>query len=117
VKYITVFILLLFSNLLLAEDCAEIKHFDELMSEIYVVCPNLNELAEPEMSIIVEKIFSSRKFIPDEYIVNFVLSTSGLPPNKLTSENHIGWYYTHDHKIRIWPKNKSKSKEIQLVRR
>lgn len=115
-KYTAIIVVFFFSGYLKAATYSDIKYFDDVMSEIFVVCPELPSLSEPEITTIVSKIFSSRKFVPDEYIINFVLSAEDLPPAKLAKENHVGWYYTHDHKIQIWPNIEAKKRVLQLSR-
>jgi hypothetical protein len=104
----------LFSIKAFAAECAEIAKYDEDKSEIYVVCPNLDNLSDSEISKAISTVFASRGFVPDEYTIDFVLSAAYLTQATLTKDNHIGFYYTHDNQLVIWPKNSGKKRVVQL---
>lgn len=99
---------------LFADSCLKIARYDELMSQIYVVCPDLSEKSKLEINEIVSEIFSSREFIPDEYTIDFVSSSKYLSQGKLTKTTHIGRYYTHNNQVTIWPKKLNSKLVIQL---
>ncbi|GAB1266727.1 hypothetical protein NBRC116492_35370 [Aurantivibrio infirmus] len=94
--------------------CTEIAKYDESMSEIYIVCPDLPSMSDDGLGTIINTIFKDNKFTPDEYTVNFVTSKQFLTQGSLTKENHVGFYYTHDHRFIIWPKNSAKTRYVQL---
>jgi hypothetical protein len=104
----------LFSFSVLADSCTDIASYDELMSEIYVVCPNLDNISDEDLGTIVYTIFTKNKFPPDEYTIDFVTSNKFIAQDSLTKENHIGFYYTHDNGLIIWPKDPSKKRHVQL---
>ena len=104
----------LFSIKVFASGCAEIAKYDEETSEIYVVCPNLDSLSDAEISKAVSTIFTSKEFPPDEHTIDFVLSAAYLTQATLTKDNHIGFYYTHDNQLVIWPKDSGKKRVVQL---
>ncbi len=104
----------IFSTNLLADSCSEVARYDELMSQIYVVCPELPGMSKWEINEIVREIFSSQEFVPDEYTIDFVLSEQYLSQEKLTKTTHIGWYYTHNNRVTIWPQKPDSKKVIQL---
>ena len=56
-KYIILVTLIFFSGALKANTCKEIAKFDEDMSQIYVVCPNLPELSEAQLTNIVHAAY------------------------------------------------------------
>ncbi|NQZ87800.1 MAG: hypothetical protein HRU38_00445 [Saccharospirillaceae bacterium] len=105
---------ILFSFNVLAASCTEIAKYDELMSEIYVVCPNLDNISDDELGVIVYTIFTKNEFPPDEYTIDFVTSKKFITQDSLTKETHIGFYYTHDNGLMIWPKDPNKKRHVQL---
>jgi hypothetical protein len=113
-KYILVTILSLLSSTVFAGSCIEIAKYDELNSQIIVVCPNLYKFNNEKASKTVRKIFSSRKFVPDEYEIYFVVSKDNLVVKDLTPNELVGWYYTHDNQLTIWPEIPNKKKIMQL---
>ncbi|MBB3170217.1 hypothetical protein [Simiduia aestuariiviva] len=104
----------LFSFNTLADTCTEIAKYDELMSQIYVVCPDLPNINDDDLGTIVYTIFKENEFTPDEYTIDFVTSKQFLTQESLTKENHVGFYYTHDNGLIIWPKNQDKIRHVQL---
>ena len=113
-KYYPFILAITFAPNLFADSCFKIARYDDLMSQIYVVCPDLAERSNREINEIVLEIFSSREFTPDEYTIDFVLSAQYLSQEKLTKTTHIGWYYTHSNQITIWPQKPDSKKVIQL---
>ena len=105
---------ILTSNGLMADSCSDIEQYDELASEVYVVCPSLPTLTELQLAKIVTAIFSTLNFVADEHTIHFVASIQGLPPATLRDEDLVGRYYTHDHSVYMWPNIKAKRHLIRL---
>lgn len=94
--------------------CSEIAKYDEPNSEIYVVCPDLPIKSTPELIAIVHAIFTKNTLQPDEYTIDFVTSKQFLTQESLKKENHVGFYYTHNGELVIWPKNQETTRNVKL---
>ena len=112
---IIITILLFVSSSVLADDCSKIAKYDDEKSTIYVVCPNLPDFKADKAGNLVNKIFKSRNFVPDEYLIYFVASLADVYSKKIKPSNFIGRYYTHDNQLTIWPKIPYKKRTIQLT--
>jgi len=98
-----------------ADLCANIARYDEEKNEIFVVCPLLSSMNDKEIENTVYKVLTSSGFSPKkEYTINFVTSTEYISKEKLDKNNHIGLYYSSNNRFLVWPKIKSKQREIQL---
>ncbi len=113
-KYISLLIFSLISLDSIASSCRTIVKYDELQSTIYVVCPELPALSGKEASKIIEDIFASKKFAPDEYKIYFVATKNLISSTSYKSKSLIGWYYTHNQELIVWPNVESKKKILNL---
>ena len=113
-KFSLLIFISLFSFSAIADACSKVAKFDEARSEIYVVCPELPSKTDTELGNIVYTIFTSNEFPPDEYVIHFVISKEFLDHKLLNTDSHIGFYYTHDNGLVIWPKNEAKKRHVQL---
>jgi len=115
-KYILALALCLFASSAFADTCRTIDHYDETYSSIYVVCPQLPIFTVTESKQIVEAIFSSRDFVPDEYLIYFVTTPTKLRVQELPADTLVGTYYTHSNNITLWPKLPEKKSVLQFER-
>ncbi len=112
---LSLFILMsLLSFTSISDECFKVEKLDSARSEIYVVCPELPSKSDSELGNIIYTIFTENKFPPDEYVINFVISQEFLDHKSLNKINHIGFYYTHDNSLVVWPKNEAKKRYIRL---
>lgn len=100
-----------------ADSCRTIAKYDEMISTIYVVCPNLPKIPDKQAANIIDKIFASRDFEPDEYQVLFVGSLGQITDKAHTARKLIGKYYTHDNQLIIWPNDATKKRVIKFEHR
>ena len=106
--------MLTLSTCTFADSCREIARYDEMLSTIYVVCPDLPKVTDKQAANIIETIFSSRKFVPDEYQIYFVESTDHISEKETKSKSLVGRYYTHDSQLTVWPNYPTMKRIIQI---
>ena len=113
-KQLITFSLIFLSSPVFADDCLKISKYNEINSEIFVICPDLPTFDDDKALDTVRKIFSSRKFVPDEYVLYFVTDKKVDSRKSFTPDNLVGLYYTHDNELKIWPNVPAKKRVIQL---
>jgi hypothetical protein len=96
-----------------ADSCNSIVKYEEVASAIYVVCPEITTMSVKEATSLVNEIFNSQTFVPDEYLIYF-FDASANTKEPETSEHLIGMYYTHDMKLTLWPNNPNKTLILTL---
>ena len=106
-------ILMLVSINVYSANCSKIVKFNQETSIIYSVCPNLEKLSSKEAERTIENIFASREFVPDEYLIYFVVAEKNIK-NKIEANALIGSYYTHSHNLTLWPEMPTKMKVIEF---
>ena len=113
-KLLLVILISLLSLQSIADSCTKISKFDESTLEIFIVCPDLPNKTENELSSILYRVFTENKFPVKDYVVKFVVSDKYTESEKLTKDSHLGTYHASDNGVTIWPKNKEKKRQIQL---
>lgn len=107
------FILLIFE----AGACDKVVDSYESKDTMYVVCPNLANLSNDNSSKLVFRILAQYKGPPDEVTVYFVSNSSmvGKSESDMGEQELVGYYYTHNHELVIWPNSKSLKRVVQLT--
>jgi hypothetical protein len=116
-KILSIFILALtFSVESYANDsCNKVVSGYEKSDLMYVVCPNLASFTEEHMNQIVKAVMAQNITVPDEILVYFVATESDVGKNVLPPNNFIGFYYTHDSVLTLWPEIEAKKVDVQIV--
>jgi len=86
--------------------CDKAAKIDEMQSIIYSVCPNFPELPNDSASKLVMNLLSQYTGQPDEIMIYFLASKEGIGKLQPSKDELLGYYYTHDHKIVVWPNTK-----------
>jgi len=115
-KHVLAVALCLFASSAFADTCRTIDYYDETHSSIYVVCPQLPNFSVTESREIVEAIFSSRVFVPDEYLIYFVTIPTKLRVQEVPADTLVGTYDTDSNSITFWPKLPEKKRVLQFER-
>ena len=113
-KHIIFTLTMILSAELYANSCEEVAKYDEMSPLIFVVCPNLPEFDNNKASKTVRKVFSSRNFVPDEYVIYFVKSQENLGMSDIPPTDLVGSYYTHSNELTIWPDVPGKMRVMQI---
>ena len=114
---IVLLLLSTFSLQALASDkCEKVVSGYESKDTMYVVCDSLSGITLEQANQKLKSIFDQYKSEPDEIIVYFVSSHAlvGKPDSELQPEEFVGFYYTHNSTLIIWPNIKSRRKEMYL---
>lgn len=100
----------------MASSCDKVAEGYESSDEMYVVCNDLSLITLDEANAKLKKIFEQYKGEPDEILIYFVPDNKfvGVAQDKLKPEEFVGWYYTHNSTLVIWPNIPEKRKELQL---
>ncbi|MBY6213281.1 hypothetical protein KUV95_17190 [Microbulbifer agarilyticus] len=107
-------LLIIFSSAYAIEPlaCSKAAEIDEDRSIIYSVCPGFAELSNDKASKLVKNLLSEYNGQPDEVLIYFLQSKNETVEISPLEEAVIGFYYTHDHKIVVWP-NTQKERVIE----
>jgi hypothetical protein len=114
---ITLLLLISFSFQVLAGDeCEKVVSGYETKDTMYVVCDSLTGITLEQANQKLKSIFEQYKGEPDEIIVYFVSSQKlvGKSDTELQPEDFVGFYYTHNSVLIIWPNIESRKKEMYL---
>ena len=114
---ITLLLLLSFSFQVLASDeCEKVVSGYETKDTMYVICDSLTGITLEQANQKLKSIFEQYKGEPDEIIVYFVSSQKlvGKSDTELQPEDFVGFYYTHNSVLTIWPNLESRKKEMYL---
>ncbi|VAW81951.1 hypothetical protein MNBD_GAMMA12-1968 [hydrothermal vent metagenome] len=107
-------LLLLVTNHWVYAKCGQVAPGYEQKSTMYVVCRDLNVNNKREATLLIKKVMSQYSGPPDEIVIHFVKSKSSIGEAKPTAQESVGYYYTHNNRLLIWPKIKSKAKVFIL---
>ena len=97
--------------------CDQVAGGYESKDTMYVVCANLPSLSNENASRLVHSVMGQYKGPQDEVLVYFVSSPNvvGKPESEMTSEELVGYYYTHSHKLVFWPNSKALKKVVEIT--
>jgi hypothetical protein len=115
-KKLAVFVIIfLFSIELYAnESCNKVVSGYEKSDLMYVVYPNLPNLTLEQMNAAVKAVMSQNTIVMDEILVYFVATKGDVGNDNLKPNNFVGFYYTHDSVLTLWPDIESKRKDIKI---
>jgi len=116
-KAIFLFLLLSSSFSVFAnENCEDVAEGYEDTVEMYVVCHDISVFTFSEINQKMKNIMEQYQGEPDEIMVYFVSTKNAIGKSyqSISTKEIVALYYTHDSQLTLWPKNKSRKKEILL---
>jgi len=114
-KLVVFVIIFMFSIELHAnESCNKVVSGYEKSDLMYVVCPDLPNLSLEQMNRAVKAVMAHNTIVMDEILVYFVATKGDVGNDNLKPNNFIGFYYTHDSILTLWPEIESKRKDIKI---
>lgn len=106
-------ILLLFSINALA--CDKIVEGYQKSDGMFVICDDLSALSTDDVSELIINLFNQYQGPPDEISIFFVSSSEFVGDRNLTDDNLVGFYYTHDNNLIIWPNSNTNKRIVQII--
>jgi hypothetical protein len=111
---IVLILLLFFSSSTYADSCYTVVEGYEAEDVMYVLCNELPVSNEVGASKLIAKVMGQYKGPPDEIVVYFISSIEQIGGVKPSSENLVGFYYTHSNKLTIWPGLENKKRVFNI---
>ena len=107
------------------DSCADAVRLDEENVRIFVVCPDISEMNDADITQLVVDIFSRLEGLSDEYFISFFARDDivGYKTDEKLADDvasgdwanaYLGEYYTHSHRITLWPAIPAKRTVRQL---
>jgi hypothetical protein len=95
--------------------CYKVVSDYETKDIMYVICSDLSSLSEEEASDLIIRLFNQYKGLPDEVAIYFVASAELVGKASPEGNELVGFYYSHNSKLEIWPNSESSKKVIEIT--
>ena len=95
--------------------CDRVAAGYETKDIMYVVCTDLSGLSGQEASDLIGKLFDQYKGPPDEVAIYFVASPTLVGKVNPSGNELVGFYYTHNNSLEIWPNSISNKKLVKVT--
>ena len=87
----------------------------EKSDSMFVICEDLSLFSVEDASELIIGLFNQYKGPPDEVAIYFVTGKNFVGNLNIQDDNLVGFYYTHDNNLIIWPNSKNELKTLQVV--
>jgi hypothetical protein len=114
-NFVLLLIILLSFSTHASSACDKVVSDYETKDIMYVICSDLSTLSDEEASDLIIRLFNQYKGPPDEVAIYFVLSAELVGKTNPEGNELVGFYYTHNNKLEIWPNLKSRKKVIEVT--
>lgn len=87
----------------------------EKSDSMFVICADLSSFSVEDVSELIIGLYNQYKGPPDDVAIYFVTGKEFVGNLNIKDNNLVGFYYTHDNNLIIWPNFKDDVKTLQVV--
>lgn len=95
--------------------CDKVAPGYERFDAMFVVCKGLSGHSNDEISDLIINLFNQYKGPPDEVAIYFVSNKNLIGKPDITDDGLVGFYYTRDNNLVLWPNSDNQRKTLQVV--